>query len=521
MPRLRVFAACTAGLFRLVTAAQQNDVPLNRDVYAGIDRNGALAGSTMHTGLRPLIRSRAELDGVLGYATDSSRQYYWITAKLLKEHLVKVSDGDFTLTVDPVFNFEAGKEFREGTDYAEEHILQHNGRGFLVQADLGPTVSFQSTFYENQATLSGYLYDYAQVHGVVPGQGRIKTFNERGLDFAWAAGNVSWTPRPWINAQLGQGRQFVGNGWRSMLLSDNTAPYPFLKLSALTPDKRLQYTVTYAKLRMVGVENRLPTGEAGESLFGWKRATFTHASINLGPLQLGLFEGTQWQAVDSSGVRPFIAEQINPLIGLNTLLNSSGVESNTLTGLDVKLRMAGQWILYGQFALSGQEGEYAWQLGAQWFDRGPLGLHLLVEFDQATPRAYTGADAEMSWSNVNQPLASPLGTGFSEALLVAELPVARRFRAQVELSMAQWAAATDQGNGGRYLLPGGLDSIPPGGSQRAWADASLSWRMNPVTNMELAVGYRCRDLTPAPGLLNSGYLYATFRMGMFNRWYDL
>lgn len=49
--RLRVLLAllpCVLSLF-----AQQNDIPLNRDIYYDIDRNGAEEGSTMHTGLRP------------------------------------------------------------------------------------------------------------------------------------------------------------------------------------------------------------------------------------------------------------------------------------------------------------------------------------------------------------------------------------------------------------------------------------------------------------------------------------
>lgn len=523
-PSLRVPLTLAIGLCGICAFAQQNDVPLNRDIYDGIDRNGVLPGSTMHTGLRPLIESRADLHGVMGYAADSTPQYYWITEKLFKEHLVKVVEGDLRLTVDPVFQFEVGKEFRERTPFADDHFMQHNGRGFHIMADLGPTVSFQSDFYENQAILPGYLYDYAQTHGVVPGQGRIKGFNQRGLDFAWASGNVSWSPKPWINAQLGQGRHFVGNGYRSVLLSDNSAPYPYVKLSALTGNKRLQYSVIFAKLRMVAERNRLPTGEAGESLFYWKRATFAHLGLNLGPAQLGLFEGTLWRTIDSAGVRAFDARQLNPVIGLNTAIDGFHGDNTVLPGMDVKVRLAGKGMVYGQFALwDPQERSFAWQLGAQWFDLFLPGLHLLAEYDHATPFAYMRPEANMGWTHYGQPLASPLGTGYSEALAIVDLPLAKKLVARTEVSFAHVVRGTGRpGLSGADVLWSTDPGIAPDGElQRVYFDLSASWRMNPMTNMQVTVGYSNRDLQPAPDGLCSGYFHVAFHTGLFNRYYDL
>ena len=354
----RIFIALGALLSGLLALAQQNDIPLNRDIYYDIDRNGAEKSSTMHTAMRPVIQSRADLHNVMGFRADSTHQYYWITQKLLKEHLINVKDGGFKMTIDPVFQFEVGKEYRENSEFSKNATMQHNGRGFQLAVDLGPTVSFQSSFYENQAVLPGYLYRYAQLQSVVPGQGRIKNFNTRGLDFAWATGNVSWSPRPWLNAQIGQGRHFVGNGYRSVLLSDNASPYPYVKLSALTNNKRFQYTTIFAKLQLVGEANRLPTGEAGESLFYWKRASFQYLSANLGPLQLGLFEGTLWKNIDTSGVRPFNAMQMNPVIGVNTIVNGfkglyTGQLAHELDARQPAVGIAARYRLFGSGAPRG------------------------------------------------------------------------------------------------------------------------------------------------------------------------
>lgn len=513
-----VLLACTWA------AAQQNNIPLNRDIYYDIDRNGSLPGSTMHTGMRPIIQSRADLTNVMGFRPDSGRYYYWITEKLFKESLIKVSEGDFNLTADPVFRFEVGKDLRDRSDHAQDHLMTHNGRGFRLAADLGPTVSFQTTFYENQATLTNYLFRYAQTYGVVPGQGRIKMFNERGLDFAWVAGNVSWSPRPWLNAQLGQGRHFVGNGYRSMLLSDNTMPYPYVKLSGLTGNNRFQYTAIFAKLQQIGPSNRLPTTGIGETLFWWKRATFIHVSANLGPLQLGLFEGTMWKTIRKGKVQPLNLMMLNPVIGLNTAINGFDGRHTQVLGLDAKLRLRDKFFAYGQFALTDPgRDRYAWQVGAQVFDLLRRDLHLLAEYNRATPFAYTKADPRMSWTNAGQPMASPLGSDFSELVVRADYGIKQRFWLGGEFSLAKhpWGDGATEVAGGDIFGPT-LPEGPPGTMrQRVYGGANISWRMNQMTNMQLTMGYTTRLVEPGLGPVNSGQVFIAFHTGLFNRYYDI
>lgn len=503
---------------------QQNDIPLNRDIYYDIDRNGAADSSWMHTGMRPLIQSRAELHNVMGFRPDSGRYYYWITEKLFKESLINVREGDFRLSIDPAFHFELGKDYREGTTYADDRLMQVNSRGFRIAADIGPTVSFQSVFMENQSNPPLYLYLYSQRYSVMPGQGRIKALDTRGLDYAWVTGNVSWTPRPWINAQLGQGRHFIGNGYRSVLLGDHSSPYPYVKFSGLTNNKRFQYTAIFAKLHQVSYADRLPTGDAGESLFWWKRATFLHLSANLGRLQLALFEGTLWKTIGGDGVLPFQAMQLNPLIGLNTATNGFDGPNTQLLGLDAKFRLPGKAFLYGQYALTDPgRGRYAWQVGAQWFDILRPDLHLLAEFNQATPFAYTKADPRMSWTANNQPLASPVGTGYNELIVRADYGIKQRYWFQAEMSWMQhpWALNLAEVPGGDIFGP--TDHTGESGKERnrLYAGVNASYRLNPMTNMQVTLGYTMRDVAPSGPGFDSGLLYIAFHTGLFNRYYDL
>lgn len=514
---------CSAGPL----VAQQNDVPLNRDIYYDIDRNGARLTSTMHTGLRPIIESRAELDHVMGFRADSIRHYYVLTKKLFSEHLIQVQKDGFRLSIDPAFRFEMGKDAVETTvPNANQATNNFNSRGFWVKADLGKDVSFQTGFYENQAIQPIYLYQYTQGSGVVPGQGRVKEIGQRSLDFAWAFGNVSWSPKRWINMQFGHGRHFVGNGYRSMLLSDNSFPYPYVKFSLLSKDQRIQYTTIHAKLQMVSdPADRLPTGESAESLFFWKRAGFKHLSVNLGRLQLALFEATVWHDIDSSGVRPFNALELNPVIGLNTLVNGFGGEHKQLLGLDGKFRLSDKLFAYGQFALDDPaEQRHAWQAGAQVFDLFRRDLHLLLEYNSATPFAYTSHISRGSFSQFNQALASPLGAGFDEAVAIVDYGIKERYWIRAQGSMVTLRADTTAASlSGSDIFdtrqPTGPDTLSVERT-RYWLDLSFTYRINPMYNMSLSAGYITRDITPAPDQQNSHYVYICFKTGLFNRYYD-
>ena len=513
-------------LFALASLAQQNDIPLQRDIYLDLERNAACRTSTVHSGLKPLIESRADRTNVMGHRPDSSRHYYTITEKLFKEHLIEVRDGGFHVTADPVFHFELGQDFRDPSEFADTTRFYVNSRGAIIRADLGPRFSFQTTFYENQAIYPRYLYDYAQYTGVVPGQGRIKGFKHRAFDYAWAMGNLSWSPRKWVNVQFGHGKQFVGHGYRSMLLSDNAFNHPYFKVSLLSPDEHWQYTTTTAKLQML---LRLPTGESSESLFYWKRATFHHLRYVNGPLELALFEATIWENIDSTGVEPFDPLAINPVIGVNTAVTGFEQPDNALVGLDARVKLTDKLYVYGQYAVDDPtEQRTAWQAGLRWFDLFGRDLHLQAEYNSAAPYTYSFAQSRVNYGHYGQPLAHPQGGNFNEALAILDWRIPTRGRMQLCLTAkaefvryrADTIATTSVGHDILRPVPQVLTTA---GEDRhvTFVDLSAGWLMNQMTNMRLVVGYRYRDIDGVFDNQNSGYLYASWQTGLFNKYYDL
>ena len=154
------------------SSAQQNDVPLQRDFSIDLERNAAKKEARIHSGLKPVIESRADLTNVQGFRKDSTRYYYVFTTKLFRDRLLQVREGDALLSVDPILGQEYGKDRGDATAYSDTNLLYMSTRGFVVRGDIGPKVSFTTMFHENQGRVPQYLFRKTQETGVLPGQGR-------------------------------------------------------------------------------------------------------------------------------------------------------------------------------------------------------------------------------------------------------------------------------------------------------------------------------------------------------------
>ena len=62
-----------------------------------------------------------------------------------------------------------------------------------------------------------------------------------------SSGYVIYRPNNMFTLQFGHGKHFIGNGYRSLLLSDNSFNYPFLRIQ--TTFGKIQYTNLYAELQ--------------------------------------------------------------------------------------------------------------------------------------------------------------------------------------------------------------------------------------------------------------------------------
>lgn len=506
--------------------AQQNNVPLQRDFYIDVERNASRLESRSLTGLKPVIESRTDLTNVMGHRVDSTKYYWPFEEKLWSESLGIVEEDDFRLTVDPLFRFEYGDDTGDNTVYADTNSYFNNTRGFRVTGDIGAKVSFQTMFHESQMVVPLYLFRQVNALDVLSGQGRVKYKNRRILDLGWSEGNVSYTPVQGLNVQFGHGKHFVGHGYRSVLLSDHAISAPYLKFSLLSRSGKLQYSTWHTKL-VHGVTryDRLPTSPDSERLFYWMRARFNHVALLLGPVELGLFESSMFQTIDDDGIMPFDPLELNPVIGVNTLVNGFGDANKSLVGLDMRVKLRDKLYVYGQFATDGPADErYAWQAGFRIFDLIRRDIHLQVEYNTATPFMYQNDPAQMAYVHAGLPLAHPMGAYFSELVSILDIGFGRIIgQAKLNLGRYNKDRLPEQNHGSDLNKPqtAVLALKGPLRQELTMLELNAAYLVNPATNLRVTIGFRRHDLTPASDANQSSYFFAALSTELFNRYYDL
>ena len=524
-----VILLCTSSLF------SQEIIPLSRDLYLRIDKSLYSKGTDFHSAVKPYLRSEADkhtnTDSLLMINRKRNlKEISWFHRKLRYQSFVSVDTTDFKLRVDPLFNLEMSKQ----KDYNKS--LYNNTRGVYLQGQIGKYVAFNSCFYENQSVFNEYVDEFAKKYKVVPGQGYPKNFGTGGYDYSSSMGVLSVNLAKYFNIQFGHGKNFIGDGYRSLLLSDNSFSYPFLKIT--TNIWKLQYTNLYTSFQDLNAPHSYESG------FQKKYGTFHHLSYNVTKwLNIGLFEGIVWQAKDSTGNRGFDINYLNPIIYYRPVEYSLSSPDNALIGLNTKITFAKKSYLYGQFVLDDLDiggskkgdgyilNKYGYQAGIVNFDLfGLNGLTFQVEYNQVQPYVYAHKTPLQNYSHYNQALAHPLGANFKEGILLIDYKI-KDFTVGFQYNYAIYGADTNGTHWGNDIFQSDFDAqrgFPSYGNKilqglkttiNYW-DAHISYLINPRTNMNLVLGIARRTMTSDLNDKSANLVYFGFRTSLTNLYYD-
>lgn len=522
------------GCFNEVHAQQLLVFPHNRDGNLRLEALLNNSEQNYHTSFKPLLRKRVADPEFKDFDEDTTHYYYWFTQKLFKENLVQVEEEGFYLTANPLFNLELGFDASDTSTnvYYDNPLLINNSRGFIVEGQIGEKIAFSTSFWENQTIGVDYLYDYAVATGVYPGQGRVKQYKDSaGWDYAMSSGVVSYQPTKRAQIQFGHDKNFVGEGYRSMLLSDNSFNYPALKGNFLFGRfNEFQYTSVLASMQSL---DRFADFSTPEALFKRKMGSFHYFSANIGKkLQVGLFEGTIWERVDDEDKLVMDYTYFVPVVGLATALNGFSGRNNSLLGLNFKLKLDSIGVLYGQFAVDDpSETQFAFQAGGKFFDIfGIRDFHAQVEYNQVLPYMYTHDKTLQNYSHYNQALAHPLGAGFGEVVTIVNYDLPKnRFFLRGQVNVAWFEADVDTLNLGTNIFTSyqtaDVDEIGTGApSTLLFADFQFGYQMLKWTNMQWVFGMSIRNLSSEYNGESTGhstsYIYFGLRTNLTNRYYD-
>ena len=192
------------------------------------------------------------------------------------------------------------------------------------------------------AQFASFTDTVVQSLGVVPGNGMAYNYDKRNYKFTNVSGYVSYSPLKQINFQAGKDKFFIGDGYRSVLLSDNATNYPYFKTTVNI--WRIQYSVWYSWLKDIRNANRMQDKTLS------KYGTFHYLSWNATKnLHISFFENIIWQGNDTNRNRDFDVNYLNPFIFYRPVEYSIGSSDNAMMGLNISINFLKHFKLYGWY----------------------------------------------------------------------------------------------------------------------------------------------------------------------------
>ncbi len=367
---------------------------------------------------------------------------------------------DFVIRANPILHLGVGK------DNTRDEMLTLNTRGAEIHGVVARRIGFYASVTETQAIFPRYVQnlidslspDRSLENFVVPNEAFAKPFKENGVDFLRATGYITFNVAKVVDVQFGQDKNFIGNGYRSLVLSDFAAPHLFLKLQ--TKFWKINYTNLYTQM--------VADVQRANSLYPKKYVIYHHLSIDFSKkFNLGVFESVAYGRKDQGQNDTFDLTYLNPFIFYRAVEQGIGSIDNALVGADFKWLALKDFQLYGQFVLdelkvgelidnNGWWGnKYGIQLGLNYIDVANIkNLDLQMETNIVRPYTYThSSDEQLSnFVNYRQPLAHPLGANFMEFLGILRYQPIPRLNLTGKFIYAKTGEDSNGSNWGGNLL---------------------------------------------------------------------
>jgi hypothetical protein len=559
MKKLVPFIFCFI-LFTQVAKGQSTHAILDRDYYHLIERYEILSGEMspyFHSHIKPIQRQNiaAFADTIISQeialnkidvfnlnylasdnwewgkkADNDAKRPIWNTFYRKKSDLYHVDVKDFDLHVNPIIHFNVGKET------ASDVLTYSNTRGISIRGTIAKRLGFYTWITENQEVLPSYVREYQEQNGVIPGQGFWKSFGDNGYDYFNAKGGISFDFIPeYINFQVGFDKQFIGNGYRSTVVSDFSNNYFYARIN--TRIWKINYTNLFTQL--ISDVNAGPTGTTNGD-YPVKFLAHHHLSVNIGKnLNIGLFESVVLG--DSTG-NSFDVAYLNPIIFYRALEHQRGSASNILVGLDWKWNFLSHFSFYGQLTLdefylkeltSGEgwwANKFATQLGLKYINAfGIENFAVMGEYNFARPYMYQHFDQYTNYAHYRMPLAHPYGANFTEFVARFVAQPWPKFTVSGTAILSNYGTdEADSINWGKEVMKSYIDrqqdynnEIGQGLSTNfTYADLTLSYQI--MHNMFIDVRGVYRDVVneQAARNRNTTHLSLGFRWNMARATYD-
>ena len=516
--------------------AQHSNLLLGNSYSSNFNQLIYAEESDLHTSFKSIIKSdlNFDVDSILESQIQSDYSN-WYLRKMFSEHFFLLKGEDYRVVASPIINLTSGKEF------IQEKNTFTNTRGFIIEGDLGKKISFFSSFAENQSIFPDYLDAQIRKNRVVPGQGYARDFKETGFDYAISSGYLSYRPNKMFAVQFGHGKHFIGDGYRSLLLSDNTFNYPYLRIQ--TTFWKVQYTNLYTEFQ--DINYFIDNGIVNYDVMGFAKKYMSshYLSINATKkLNISLFESVIWRMNHAPGSSGFDVNYLNPAVMLRPVEYSVGSSGNVLVGVNLKYKLPFSSYLYGQLLLDeftleqikSNNGywanKFAYQLGYKIFNAFSIdNLTLQSEYNLTRPYTYSHFNTQQNYAHYNQPLAHPLGANFSEFLLLMNYKW-KNFVVDGKIISSKYGSDIkgDPFSYGSNVYVSyndrpaefGIDMYQGNLTTVNIKIFNISYIVNPKTNLKINLGVTLRDFKNEDGELQTQFINFGIKSDLFNHYYD-
>ncbi|NJN33884.1 MAG: capsule assembly Wzi family protein [Saprospiraceae bacterium] len=516
------------------TSAENNiAIPLSNSYTNYFEAHLNRLDNTHFTGIRPFIAADVSL---LIDSLNREKLYFkdqergWFPRKIFNEDLLTVGGDDFSFNINPVVNFSFGRDnqWADNTPYI-------NTRGVRVTGNILKKFTFETDILENQALFPKYVTQFILKNEVVPGAGFSKPLDASGFgrDYWNSSGGIAYRPNKYFQFQFGHGRHFFGDGYRSLLLSDNTPNYPYFRV--VTSFWKIRYVNLWAQ--MSDISRIMPDGAFTRKYFN------THfLSWNVSKrLNIGLYEAVVYH--DTSGTRGIDLNYLNPFIFYRSIeANLNSAAGNAVLGLNAKFKLTNNQFIYGQFILdefNSKEfskkwwgNKYGYQIGIKSFNTLIPNLTVQTEVNMVRPYTYSHYITTQNYGHFNQALAHPLGSNFREWVTNIRY-FNKRFFSEARLMLATQGLDSLNRNYGSDVFKDyntrvsefGVDLFQGIKTKTLFGDFKIGYLVNPQTNLRLEAGVTVRRISPEKTVGNlkletTRFFYFGLRTDLYNQYYD-
>ena len=270
-----------------------------------------------HTAWKPVLLT----DSAMQPTGDS-----WLKRKFFQEHLLSVQQPGFNIYADILVDEHIGYDTRESdppnASKQTYNVPMLNTRGYEVSGNVGTKFYFETAFYENQGRFPAYVDSFIRKTKVIPHQANYKNAlgDGPGFDFNYSTARLVYLPNKHLLFDLGYNNNFIGDGYRSLLLSDWSINYPYFR-TAVTFGK-FQYSAMWSQYL-----TRLSRDESYYA-FGYSRKwaqTYLLDWQVTNKFSAGLFESVIWAGSDVNKNSDVNITYASPVMFLHSAKSKKGV----------------------------------------------------------------------------------------------------------------------------------------------------------------------------------------------------